>query len=337
MCILASGATLTAVRSKSVGAHQLRPSDKRSLIMAAAAPVQPTDPHGGLKGLLTRHPLVSFFALAYALTWLVWSPWYLSKAGVGLLPYDGDTISDYLNTVALVLGPTLSAFIMTGVTGGRDGVRRLLRRIVLWRVGLGWYLFVLVGIPAIIVLCTVVLPGALASFQASLVPSTLFMYVVAGSVFLFAGGPFFEEIGWRGFALPGLRRLYGPLVGSLVLGALWDLWHLPLFLIPSWDTPHGSPLDIALFVSRAMAITILFTWIFNNTKGSVLLVILAHWSINSAATAVFILFPAPAVTEGFANFVIGFGVVALLIVALTRGRLGYRQDEVVVAGNGRKM
>jgi hypothetical protein len=93
--------------------------------MATAAPVQPTDPHGGLKGLLTRHPLVSFFAMAYALTWLAWSPWYLSKAGVGLLPYDGDSISDYLNTVALALGPTLSAFIMTGVTGGRDGVRRL--------------------------------------------------------------------------------------------------------------------------------------------------------------------------------------------------------------------
>jgi len=287
--------------------------------------------------LFIRHPLVSFFVLAYAFTWLAWSPWYLSEDGVGLLPYDAEGIADFLNTAALIVGPTLSAFIVTGVTEGRDGMRRLLRRIVLWRVAPKWYLFVLVGIPAIIVLCAVVMLGALASFQASLVPSTLFMYVVAGSVFLFAGGPFFEEIGWRGFALPRLQRLYGPLVGSLVLGALWDLWHLPLFLIPSWDTPHGNPIDIALFVSWAMAITILFTWIFNNTKGSVLLVILAHWSINSAATAVFILFPAPAVTEGFANFVIGFGVVALLIVALTRGRLGYRQDEVVVAGNGRKM
>ena len=295
--------------------------------MATAAPVQPTDPHGGLKGLLTRHPLVSFFAMAYALTWLAWSPWYLSKAGVGLLPYDGDTISDYLNTVALVLGPTLSAFIMTGVTGGRDGVRRLLRRIVLWRVGLGWYLFVLVGIPAIIVLCTVVLPGALVSFRASAVPSTMFLYVVAGPVFLFAGGPVFEEIGWRGFAFPRLQRLHGPLVGSLVLGALWGLWHLPLFLIPSWDTPHGSLLDVALFVTWAVSTTIVITWVFNNTKGSVLLAILAHGSINSAAVAVYGLFPAPAVTGSITNVVVGFGVAALLVVVLTRGRLGYHQDE----------
>ena len=90
---------------------------------------------------------------------------------------------------------------------------------------------------------------------------------------------------------------------------------------------HASrqPLDVGLFVIWAVSITIVFTWVFNNTKGSVLLAILAHGSINSAATAVFILFPAPSVTGGFANFVIGFGVTALVIVALTRGRLGYRR------------
>src|SRR5215218_6684702 len=303
---------------------------RRSIMSATTAAPQPAAV-SPLRGLLARHPLISFFVLAYALTWLAWSPWYLSEDGIGLLPYDGESISDYLNTVALIVGPTLSAFVMTGATEGREGVRGLLRRIVLWRVGLGWYLFVLLGIPAIIVLSTVGLPGALASFQASAVPSTLFLYAVAGPVFLFAGGPVFEEIGWRGFALPRLQRLYGPLVGTLVLGALWGLWHLPLFLIPSWDTPHGSPLDIALFVIWAVSIAILFTWVFNNTKGSVLLVILAHGSINSAAVSMFALFPTPAVTGGVANVAIGFGVVALLIVALTRGRLGYRQENLAPA------
>jgi uncharacterized protein len=224
-----------------------------------------------LMGLLIRYPLTSFFVLAYALTWLAWSPWFLSRAGVGLLPYDGDDISDYLNAVALIMGPTLSAFIMTGATEGREGIRRLLRRIILWRVGLRWYFVALVGIPAIIVLSTLVLPGALASFQASAVPTTLFLYVVAGPVFLFAGGPVFEEIGWRGFALPRLQRLYGPLVGTLVLGVLWGVWHLPLFLIPSWDTPHGSLLDVALFVILAVSIAVVITWVFNNTKGSILI------------------------------------------------------------------
>jgi uncharacterized protein len=294
--------------------------------VATTAPVQPDASHGGLKGLLTRHPLLSFFALAYALTWLAWSPWYLSESGVGLLPFDGDSISVYLNPVALILGPTLSAFIMTGATEGKDGVRRLLRRIVLWRVGFGWYLFVLLGIPAIIALSTVILPGALSSFDAAAVPTTLFLYVVAGPVFLFIGGPVFEEIGWRGFALPRLQRVYGPLVGTLVLGALWGLWHLPLFLIPSWDTPHGSLLDIALFVVLAMSIALVITWVFNNTKQSVLLAILAHGSLNSAAVSMYALFPAHAVTGGITNVAIGFGLAALLVVVLTRGRLGYRQE-----------
>jgi membrane protease YdiL (CAAX protease family) len=167
-------------------------------------------------------------------------PWYLSEAGTGLLPYDGGEYSLYLNTAGLVLGPTLAAFIMTGATEGTEGVRRLLRRIVLWRVGLGWYLFVLVGIPAILLASAVVMPGAVASFKTSAVPKEVFLYVVAGPIFLFAGGPVFEEIGWRGFALPRLQRLHGPLVGTLILGTLWALWHLPLFLIPDWDTPHGS-------------------------------------------------------------------------------------------------
>jgi membrane protease YdiL (CAAX protease family) len=292
---------------------------------ATAAP-QPA-PASPLRRLLIRHPLISFFSMAYALTWLAWSPWYLSQDGIGLLSYDGESISDYLNTVALIVGPTMSAFIMTGVTEGRAGVRRLLRRIVLWRVGFGWYLFVLLGIPAIILLSTVVVPGALASFDAAAVPFTMFMYVVATPVFLFAGGPVFEEIGWRGFALPRLQRLYGPLVGSLVLGALWGLWHLPLFLIPSWDTPHGSLLDVVLFIIWAVSVTIMFTWVFNNTRNSVLLAILAHGSINSAAAAVFSLFPAPAVTEGITRFVISFGLVALVILVLTRGHLGYRQED----------
>ena len=67
--------------------------------------------------------------------------------------------------VASFVGSFLSAFIMTGITQGREGIGRLLRRIVLWRVGLGWYLFTLIGIPMILVLDVIVLPGAMASFK----------------------------------------------------------------------------------------------------------------------------------------------------------------------------
>ena len=91
-------------------------------------------------GLLARHPLVSFFVMAYAFTWIAWSPWVLSEDGVGLLPFRlSGAASGLLNAAAIFLGPTLAGLIMTGVTEGRAGVRRLLRRIVLWRVGVAAY------------------------------------------------------------------------------------------------------------------------------------------------------------------------------------------------------
>src|SRR3712207_7138228 len=90
------------------------------------------------RGLLARHPLVSFFVMAYAFSWIVWSPWVLSEEGVDLLPFElGGAASGLLNAFAILAGPTLAALIMTGITEGRAGIRRLLRRIVLWRGG-GW-------------------------------------------------------------------------------------------------------------------------------------------------------------------------------------------------------
>src|ERR671917_2163271 len=90
------------------------------------------------QGLLAQHPLISFFVMAYAFSWIVWSPWVLSEEGVGLLPYQlSGGASGLLNAAAILLGPTLSAFIMTGIAEGRAGIRRLLHRIVLWRGGGG--------------------------------------------------------------------------------------------------------------------------------------------------------------------------------------------------------
>src|SRR5919199_4235549 len=102
---------------------------------------RPASPH---RGLLARHPLISFFVMAFAFSWIVWSPWVLSEDGAGLLPFKLSDVSDaapgLLNAAAILLGPTLSGFIMTGITEGRAGIRRLLRRIVLWRGGGRWCL-----------------------------------------------------------------------------------------------------------------------------------------------------------------------------------------------------
>jgi uncharacterized protein len=289
--------------------------------MATAAPVQPAAHHRGIKALLARHPLVSFFVLAYAGTWLFELPYVLSEYGAGILPTKNPVLL-WTSPVAVFTGPFLSAFVMTAVTEGRAGVGRFLRRFVLWRVGFRWYLFVIVGIPVIAVLSVVVIPGVLGSYQglSALAPlSVLGIYVYV----LFLGGALGEEPGWRGFALPRLQSLHGPLVGTLILGPLWALWHLPLFFTP-WN--ELTVFNVVVFVLTTTCLAIMYTWVFNNTKGSVLMAILTHASFNGVVTGILgQLFPAPILEDyGLLPILGGFGVFAVVLVALTRGRLGYQ-------------
>ncbi len=283
-----------------------------------------TRPAPPQEGLLARHPLVFFFLSAYAGSWLVEVPVALSETGTGLLPF---ALPLPLITVAIfaatLLRPILSAFVMTGITDGRQGIRRLLHRYVLWRVEFRWYLFVLLGIPAIEVLGAIVLPGVLVSFQ-SLTLSLVLTYPVAFVSTFILGGPLGEEPGWRGFALPRLQPLHGPLVGSVILGILWALWHLPLFWSGVW-TPPTIP-NIVMFILMITALTIIMTWVFNNAKGSLLITMLMHASFNTFANRIVApLFPAPILSEyGLLPVLLGFGATALVLIAATRGRLGYQ-------------
>jgi uncharacterized protein len=264
--------------------------------------------------------------MAYAFSWIVWSPWVLGEDGAGLLPIDiSRTASGYLNAAAILAGPTLAAFIMTAITEGRAGIGRLLRRIVLWRVGLRWYLVALVGIPVVMALGTLILPGGLASLR-SLGPGYLLTYLSIFPLVVVLGGPLFEEIGWRGFALPRLQPLHGPLLGTLILGLLWALWHLPEFMVPSWAESSGGTGFVAIvrFVAIAVAFAVVTTWVFNNTKGSVFVAILVHASIDTSSLPMGALFSPCEVGN---MILLSFGVLALVLVVLTRGRLGYREEE----------
>ena len=130
----------------------------------------PGQPASVRQGLLARHPLVSYFLIAFVFTWLTFLPALLTY--YGLLSLSPELVG--LLAIAGLLGPTLSGVVMTALTEGGTGVNDLLRRLVLWRVGLRWYLFALVGIPVVMVLGTVILrPRALASFDFSAQPFTL--------------------------------------------------------------------------------------------------------------------------------------------------------------------
>lgn len=283
-------------------------------------------PDDARPGVLARHPLVFFFLIAYAGAWLLELPVVLSRTGTGLLPY---TLPPVVVVVAIAAatftGPTLSAFVMARATEGREGPKRLLRRYVLWRVKLRWYLFVLLVIPASEVLGAIVLPGVLASYQ----PVTLGLvlgYPLAFVSTFVLGGPLGEEPGWRGFALPRLQAACGPLAGSLLLGVLWASWHLPLFWTGVWTPPTVA--NMVMFIAMITVLTVVMTWVFNNAKGSLLITMLMHASFNTFANKVVApLFPAPLLNDyGLLPELVGFGAVAVIVVAATRGRLSLRDE-----------
>ena len=136
-------------------------------------------------------------------------------------------------------------------------------------------------------------------------------------------GPRLEEPGWRGFALPRLQLLHGPLVGTLILGLLWALWHLPEFLVPSWAAQSGGSdfFAIVKFVVIAICFAIVITWVFNNTIGSLFIAILVHASIDDFSGLLGVLISPSDVST---SLLVSFGPLALLLVALTRGQLDYQ-------------
>ncbi|HEY7067581.1 MAG TPA: CPBP family intramembrane glutamic endopeptidase [Chloroflexota bacterium] len=285
---------------------------------------------GARDNLLARHPLVWYSVLAYGITWLVDLPFVLSAEGAGWLPYTSP-INDDLLLYTASFGPLAAALIMAGVTEGRAGIRRLLQGIVLWRVSPWWYLFALVGLPMLLMLGTIAVPGNLASFHPT-DPARLLMEYLPYFVYpaLLVGGPLGEEPGWRGFALPRLQRQYGPLVGTLILGPLWAFWHVPLWLTAWRLAGMQNVYNVVLFVLFISTWTFVFTWVFNSTRGSVLLAILVHTSGDAFPNAILgPLFPASTavtangVNVGYFGLIVTYGVFTLLFVALTRGRLCY--------------
>jgi membrane protease YdiL (CAAX protease family) len=279
-------------------------------------------PYAAREGLIARHPLVFFFLLAFLFSW-VW--WGLCKAL---------QLPDSLVVVGAA-GPTVSAFLILAITSGKPAVLRLLRSYVLWRVGVQWYLVALIGVPVLMVLAYVVVGGGLADFVApdwSFVPFYLSQFAI--TLFIPPRGPLLEEGGWRGFALPRLQRLHGPLVGTLILGVLWGLWHGPFYFGPlSLTGPDATFVSTGLacveYVIGAIGVSVVMTWVFNNTGGSLLMAILLHNSID-AAFAFAVLFPSAKtdlspISFGTLGIAIVFSIAALVIIISTRGELSYQR------------
>jgi len=287
---------------------------------------QSTSASKSLLELMRRHPLFFYFFMAYAFSWVLLIPWVASEWGI--LP---QAMHNKLLFAVHAFGPTLAAYIMFRITEGKQGWVRLRSRLRLLRVGWQWYAFILLGIPAAMLLGILVLPGALASFQ-GLPPYSWVRYPFLFVLVFFGGGPLGEEIGWRGFALPRMQPRYGSLRATLLLGVLWTFWHFPEFFSSAQLGGAGTGLSafyihLPIFLPMVMALAIVFTWVSNHTGGSVFIAILLHASFDTFGYTVQPLFSAPIVSGMNLSSALAMAVLALLILIVTRGRLGYQPEE----------
>jgi membrane protease YdiL (CAAX protease family) len=270
-------------------------------------------PRGPLQ-LLQRYPLISYFVIAF-----VWTA-----------AYDFTVQANFSDAPSFPrdFGPSLAALLVIAATAGKPGIRRLLGRLVLWRVGVRWYIFALLGIPAVYAIGILTVPGALGSFT---LPSPAGWLLSPGllafvGTFLL-GGPLFEEPGWRGFALPLMQRRWGSLAGSVILGVVWATWHLTEYVAPDFAATNGGGLNaqgFATFTLAAISFAVIITWVFNHTNGSVFMAMLVHTAINWSQLLTSALFPAAGTNE--TGPLISLGSLALVLVLASRGQLGYAES-----------
>ncbi len=281
-----------------------------------------------MKSFTNRYQIFIFFVLTFILSWF---PWY-----AGIAPE------------VMTMGPSIAAFIVVLVIGGRRGFVELVRPFGRWRASLGMWGIAVLGTAVLYILglgVHLLLGGEPPPFimiqeELNLIPLYLVMVVLMPW-----NGPIGEEFGWRGFALPKLQSKFGPLAASLITGAMWGIWHLPSFF-----APQGVIGAIAATVGMGFIIpytlgkianSIFMTWLYNKSKGSALIAgIIWHAAINFWAPILLSDSSLVAAQEGthlptiapalYLAVLAVQVVVATVLITMTKGMLGYSEQKLNV-------
>ncbi|GEM44682.1 CPBP family intramembrane glutamic endopeptidase [Deinococcus cellulosilyticus] len=242
---------------------------------------------------IRQFPLLSFFVLAFGITWGFQVPAIVLAQQQGLTLSNEMNLQHFLSLFSptgqvdsllpyllftLGAGPLVASLCVTWAIGGTPALRDLLKRTLAWKVAGRWYLVVLL-LPLLMAGVSLLLGVLFAGVEPSamkprlswtlFLPFLLYMVVFTGVV---------EEVGWRGFALPQLQRTMNAEKASWILGILWGVWHFPFILYYNREMAPGMVLGV--LVSLVLSIvgwTIVNTWVYNNTRSVLLLVLLHGW------------------------------------------------------------
>ena len=285
--------------------------------------------------IVRRWPVTCFCILTLGITWgsLYGADLLLPKSVFVFLTQNilpkGLPQAFSLTGILASYGPSLAGLTIVAVCSGRSGVNEWLARWMRWRVSWKWYAAALLCAPVLFVVQHLVTHPARAfdrlflhSAPGEVRDAVVGFFLLIHLYFPYVAG---EEGGWRGFVLPHLQARYGPIWASCMIAPLWLAWHLP-----------GVPPAMAtsLVQLRALLVMMLFcvacTWIFNGAQGSILPVVLWHATTDAMGDMERHFFPLTgdlAPGHAIGDWIL-WPIVALVLIWLTRGRLGYRNDEM---------
>jgi membrane protease YdiL (CAAX protease family) len=227
--------------------------------------------------------------------------------------------------LASVLSASIAGIIMTAVEDGKAGLKLMLSRLMIWRAGIGYWLFAfLFLVPAILFgsLANPLFSGDPLSFSKmwpimKILPMFISFFIVAGLG---------QELGWTGFLIPRLQARFSALTSCVIRAILGGLWHLPLLLYSRFqhpalaDFPYSGWISqkgflvtiVTLLLMFLLPWSIFYSWIFNNTKGSLLLVAVLHGSEVWAAYWM----PSAGINPSNLNNYWGYGTVMVVIASI---------------------
>ena len=314
----------------------MAPTGSATLGDSVIASSQPTF-LSSLKATIARHPAGAFLIFFYVTGWIFFLPALLGTSGFGLFAYDLPPQPSIL--LLTLVGLAGGAFLVTRLADGTDGVRELRSRYFTWRTGPQWYLLALFGAPLLLLVGAAAVQGTgiLGTFAANL-PQFLPNYVLQ-VVLIAVLISLWEETGWMSFLTARWQKRFGPVLASLMVAPLFGLGHFPLLFLAGGLTDSGRltasevpEYVFYLLVLFAVPVRLILTWVFNSTGGSLPIVALLHASFDVAASGAILSGFYPGVDGRLMYF--GLAIVAIGVLVITRGRLGYRETSVAPAPVG---
>jgi uncharacterized protein len=267
-----------------------------------------------IKAFIKSHPVLSYFALAFAISWggillVVGGP-----SGILGTKEEVDRLLLFV-MMAWFAGPSVAGILLTGLLYGREGFHNLLTRMTRWRIGARWYAVALLTAPilfaavslALSLLSPEFLPGILTTSD----KAALLLFGISYGLI---GGGFLEELGWTGFAVPRMRLRYGILATGLIVGVLWGAYHFSVMLWMSSTYSGALPLTILLpaqLFAWLPAYRILMVWVYDRTGESLLLAMLMHASLSAG---MLILQPLAIAGVALLTYILVFGAALWAVV-----------------------